>query len=113
MVLVAAGEPPAASDVVWVREKMEEGKPGSSLTFTIYTVPKGRGFLLREVDGDGCRVDVYRGSLGKRVLVQEFIGFDGVWKSTVGIPFSAGDTVELKVPPRGQSVRISGVLTAP
>ena len=113
LVLVAAGEPPAASDVVWVTKRMPSPPPYASATDIIYEVPVGRGFLLKEVDGDGAVVTVHRIRENKRELVADRVGMDSTWKPETGIPFQPRDRVQITAPRAGQLIRISGVLTKP
>lgn len=113
LMLVAAGEPPAASDVVWETKRMPSPPPYASGTDIIYEVPAGRGFLLREVDGDGAVVTIHRVRENQKELVADKVGMDSTWKPEVGIPFQPRDKVQITAPRAGQLIRISGVLTKP
>jgi hypothetical protein len=111
LALVAAGEPPAASDVVW--ETVEVPKGDVDTMVTAYTVPAGRAFLLREAQSNGSLFSVWRVRGRESVRVTNVYGSTNKWTSEVGVPFQPGDKVQLKVPPAGGMLSIGGVLTKP
>jgi hypothetical protein len=111
LVLVAAGEPPAASDVVWKSITIPASDNNSVVD--VYAVPAGRGFLLRDAKSNGSGFSIWRVRAGETERVADASGNPAKWESAVGIPFMPGDKVQLNVAPAGGRFTVGGVLTKP